>query len=306
MSQYIKKIRTESGDLQIDYNSLANLPQLSTMFSNPNLLINGDFRHPVNQRGQTSYTNSKNWVWCYGIDRWACDGKLNTCNLTVNNGSITITNTGSEAAHLRQTFERAYDNGVYTATISVIAVTGTVNVYVDAASKSEALRVGKNVISLTGAPTYFNFLLAAGSSIQLEYVKLEPGNVSTMFVPRLFAEEIAICKRYFNVISGIRVMGGEQSNELKSYCFSIPAEIKSMMTSPTISTSGVTNTNSTSGICVRSTSTAVLTGFNFTYDFRNSELLVTATSSSTLSKNGHEVQLYINNDFKIWIDAEIY
>ena len=38
MSQYIKKIRTDQGDLQIDYNALANLPTIS----NPNLLINSD------------------------------------------------------------------------------------------------------------------------------------------------------------------------------------------------------------------------------------------------------------------------
>ena len=42
MSQYVTKIKTSDGDLQIDYNALANLPELNTMFSNPNLLINGD------------------------------------------------------------------------------------------------------------------------------------------------------------------------------------------------------------------------------------------------------------------------
>ena len=37
--------------------------------SNPNLLINGDFRNPVNQRNfsRRSYTGSN---WTYGIDRW--------------------------------------------------------------------------------------------------------------------------------------------------------------------------------------------------------------------------------------------
>lgn len=51
MADLIKKIRTEQGDLQIDYSALANLPSI-----NNNLLINSDFRNPVNQRGETTYT----------------------------------------------------------------------------------------------------------------------------------------------------------------------------------------------------------------------------------------------------------
>ena len=51
MADYITKIRTDKGDLPIDYNALANLPTIS----NPNLLINADFRNPVNQRGKTVY-----------------------------------------------------------------------------------------------------------------------------------------------------------------------------------------------------------------------------------------------------------
>ena len=33
---------------------------------NPNLLINTDFTHPVNQRGQNNYETQ----WSYGIDMW--------------------------------------------------------------------------------------------------------------------------------------------------------------------------------------------------------------------------------------------
>lgn len=96
MSTYIKRIRTASGDLQIDYNALANLPttdtalttsgkaadakavgdKLNTMatkdyvnnsvsiISNPNILINGDFQ--VWQRGE-SFSNIEN---AYSADRW--------------------------------------------------------------------------------------------------------------------------------------------------------------------------------------------------------------------------------------------
>jgi len=90
MSQLVKKFRTEAGDLQIDYNALANLPTIS----NPNLLINGDFRNPVNQRGGISYAPSGN-VLVYTIDRWGIFPSLNDGSghsLTVNSGYITFAN----------------------------------------------------------------------------------------------------------------------------------------------------------------------------------------------------------------------
>ena len=62
MAKLITKIRTNEGDLPIDYNALANLPTIS----NPNLLINADFRNPVNQRGKTVYEEATER---YGIDR---------------------------------------------------------------------------------------------------------------------------------------------------------------------------------------------------------------------------------------------
>jgi hypothetical protein len=184
MANLIKKIRTDAGDLQIDYGALANLP------ANPNMLINSNFRDVVNQRGKSSYSNTENWTWCYGIDRWAVNGGLNTISLTINDASITVTNSGKEAAHFRQMFEREYDEGYYTATVNVISITGVASIYLDAAKKSSALVVGKNVFTSSIAPSYFNILLEAGASIELEYAKLEFGKTSTQFIPRFKGEEI--------------------------------------------------------------------------------------------------------------------
>jgi hypothetical protein len=195
MSQLVKKIRTESGDLQIDYNALANLP------GNPNLLINSDFRNPINQRGKTSYKNDKDWSWCYGIDRWACNASLNSCEVTVNDASITIANNGNSEMHFRQLFEQAYDNGTYTATINVIAVTGNVVVHFDGGAKSRTLTVGKNVITLNATPEHFNLLISAGASIELVWIKLEVGSVSTPFVPRIYGEEVYLCKRFCQTVN---------------------------------------------------------------------------------------------------------
>lgn len=195
----IKKIRTNEGDLQIDYNALANLPDLNNTFCSPNLLINSDFRYPVNQRGQTNYINDVNWAWRYTIDRWALNGSLNAMSVVVNNGTITVTNSGSDAVHFRQWFERKYDSGYYTATVNVVAVSGVVRIHMDDSNQSDALVVGKNVITLSAAPEYFNILLEAGASVDLGYVKLEQGTTATPFVPRLYGEELLLCKRFYQV-----------------------------------------------------------------------------------------------------------
>lgn len=217
MSQYITKIRTNEGDKQIDYNALANLP------SNPNLLINSDFRNPINQRGQITYSNNNDWAWCYGIDRWACNASLNSCTLTVNDASITITNNGNSSMHFRQLFEQVYDEGLYTATINIVAVTGNVVVHFDDGVKSSALAVGKNVVTLNAAPEYLNLLIDAGASIELAWIKLEAGSVSTSFVPKQYAEELMICRRYFCVVvPSLMIIARQRYDGFVSYFAGFP------------------------------------------------------------------------------------
>ena len=84
MANLIKKIRTDAGDVQIDYNALANLPSI-----NNNLLINGNFS--INQRGSTSYIQTNTWK--YSVDRWKYVGIM---GVTVNeSGTVSISKTNS-------------------------------------------------------------------------------------------------------------------------------------------------------------------------------------------------------------------
>ena len=48
--------------------NVVDLVAMKSSLSNPNLLINADFRNPVNQRADYNYW--KPLVWTYGIDRW--------------------------------------------------------------------------------------------------------------------------------------------------------------------------------------------------------------------------------------------
>lgn len=60
------------------------------VISNENLLINWDFTNPVNQRGQTTYTNSTS-TYIYTIDRW----RLKNGTVNINTNSIEFLNSQS-------------------------------------------------------------------------------------------------------------------------------------------------------------------------------------------------------------------
>ena len=192
MANLVKKIKTTSGDAQIDYNALANLPDLKNMFSNPNLLTNSDFRKLVNQRGLTTYAASDDWTYC--IDRWRTKG----LSVTVNDGSITVTNNGSSQGSIQQPIGYYFPTGKYTLSCKVVSCSGNVSMGATNTSNNPKLSVGVN------SRTWDNvtigsvaIALDANASVTLEWVKLEYGSVATPLVPRAYAEELALCQRYY-------------------------------------------------------------------------------------------------------------
>ena len=173
--------------------------------SNPNLLINGDFK--VNQRGQQQYSNTS-WNRFYCLDRWCIMAPSNaeggTTTVSINDGGvikITNTNTQGKNSHFRQYFEKVFsgEKCEYTASVNVLSVTGEVTLIMSstewANGKGTILRVGQNHNTYTSAE-FFGLVLSAGASITIEWVKLEKGGIATPFVPRIYAEELAMCQRY--------------------------------------------------------------------------------------------------------------
>lgn len=208
MSTYIKKIRTESGDLQIDYNALANLPQLNTMFSNPNLLINADFRNPVNQRGLSKYAYPANYsLKSYGVDRWWLKGTGST--MEIHDGYVSVVL--PSGCDLGQTIDMRYK--------SYSDVTVSVKCYCDDIIKLATLNnlssMGENTeqfISLTDSINVgffvtnnnMNMFLRSvnkQSTLNIEWIKLEYGVIGTEFDIRLYAEELNLCRYYYQVLT---------------------------------------------------------------------------------------------------------
>ena len=221
--------------------SVNNVPQLSMSFdsdpqtqikqlSNPNLLINGDFR--VNQRGKEDYTNSTSNT-TYTVDRWRISLGNSGLNGTVvtpkTNGSVNLT------GGVNLTCSNAYAGGatpfiqVLENPQNLIGKTLTFSVYISAINSGSCryrlsnyttfetgnLAVGLNTVTYTvpsGTTQIFCGIICNATTafdIDIEYMKLEVGSVATPFSPRPYAEELALCQRYYQhcKIQGATVAG---------------------------------------------------------------------------------------------------
>lgn len=159
---------------------------LGTKFSNPNLLINPDFK--INQRGATSYEKQG-----YSVDRWKI------WNVTVTpstNGGITVKNDKyTDTGTFVQPLENATE-GDSTLSCYVTSVSGTVTMVADDNSQV-ILKQGLNVVHTNKSTKAFTIFLNRGTSITLKWVKLEQGKVATSFVEPNISDELDKCLRYF-------------------------------------------------------------------------------------------------------------
>lgn len=159
---------------------------LGTKFSNPNLLINPDFK--INQRGATSYERQG-----YSVDRWKI------WNVTVTpsaSGGITVKSDKYEdTGTFIQVLENATE-GDSTLSCYVTSVSGTVTMVADDDSQV-ILKQGLNVVHTSRSTKNFTIFLNQGTSITLKWVKLEQGSIATSFVEPNISDELDKCLRYF-------------------------------------------------------------------------------------------------------------
>ena len=159
---------------------------LGNKFSNPNLLINPDFK--INQRGATSYEKQG-----YSVDRWKI---LNVTVTPSANGGITVKNDKyTDAGNILQYLENATE-GDSTLSCYVTSVSGTVTMVADDNSQV-VLKQGLNVVHTSASTRAFTIFLNQGASITLKWVKLEQGKVATSFIAPNNSDELDKCLRYF-------------------------------------------------------------------------------------------------------------
>lgn len=177
--------------------------------SNRNLLDNGDFRNPVNQRGQTSYTGNG-----YGIDRWRVSTNNSTAAVSVGDGCIDFTSDASGTyINFTSTVEKVQP-GNYTLSFLVDDYTKAQQIFLQ--GKASQTVFTSNLLTLpfsvaeTSAITVGIQKKAASSTLKIYAAKLEPGSVQTLAhqengvrvlndPPPNYAEELAKCQRYYQL-----------------------------------------------------------------------------------------------------------
>ena len=203
---------------------------LGNKFSNPNLLINPDFK--INQREASSYTSG------YTVDRWKIS------NATLNATTKTLSNPNSTDGNFLQSLENK-PTGTFTVTLNVASVTGTVKfLWQDGSTPKTGVAISKGVNTYTftaSSLTWVGIQIASGASIQLSYMKLEKGTVATSFIAPNPAEELVKCKRYYDFSSlhfyGVCNSNGSLNEDLVLY--------RHFRTSPTFSTNATYSKNVT-------------------------------------------------------------
>lgn len=191
---------------------------LGTKFSNPNLLINPDFK--INQRGATSYEQQG-----YSVDRWKI---LNVTVTPSTSGGITIkddkyTDTGT----FIQILENATE-GDSTLSCYVTSVTGTVTMFADD-NTQVVLKQGLNVVHTSNSTKNFSIFLNRGTSVTIKWAKLEQGKVVTPFVAPNPAEEITKCYR-FKYIGGATLRARCTANQVFGFTKDLPTALRTKPT----------------------------------------------------------------------------
>lgn len=169
-----------------------------SQLSNPNLLINGDFK--VNQRGFSSGSYNLTSI-TYVVDRFRISSN-SSLTINIEDDGITIENTGSDYFVFSQCLENdiTTDNGL-TASCKVSYVSGDVSLCIHGSQfyNKHITDVGITSISVDSSYSCNQVYLyiTSGAKVKVNWMKLECGTNATPFVPRSYAEELAMCMRYF-------------------------------------------------------------------------------------------------------------
>ena len=324
MAQLVKKIRTEQGDLQIDYNALANLPTTDATlavsgkaadaktvgdslnnintnlsnFRNPNLLINSDFRNPVNQRGATSYESKTSGKDVYNIDRWRASYGTIT---TVNNGSITVAGNTASNRYFYQTFEHKL-SGTFTLSFNITNLQGNISMYYaygDTGSQTVNIPTGTTKMTFTATnlkSVGFFLPKTNGVSATIEWAKLEFGSMATPFTPRPYAEELMLCQRYYQIIDFICSPGfASASDEPNLVTFTTPCSLRAVPSITIKKQPEILRVLSTNDVSTTLTFKSV--------HCKDNVCSITFSSTATLAARSF---MWPIHEFKVEADAEIY
>ena len=195
-----------------------------------NLLDNSDFRNPVNQRGQTSYSG----IWAYSIDRWtAWLDASNSATVSVINGGIT-----PYPGMVIQRIESKYIDSSKTYTLAAMTGDGLLVFSGKITSTSQGSANANNGIYFdynADSDTYQFTLSGLTSASKFVWAALYEGSYTAdtlpPYVPKGYAAELAECLRYYQIIQLYRHLSAIYDNQNRYYGCSLPVK---MRTTPTV------------------------------------------------------------------------
>ena len=195
------------------------------VYTNPNMLINGDFQ--VWQRGELFQTEVRE-AFRYNADRW-CHYTNTASRLIkkVDNGIYT-------EANIMQRLERRLSAGVhYVLSASIDGVVVVLNIV-------GGTPISNNILEYFSSDSLDSIQIKCNDGVDsqiINWVKLEKGDTPTPFVPRLYAEELSLCERYYVVVPQSNYVG--YSGSTGRFWLSLDKMFK-LRTTPNIA-SNVTN-----------------------------------------------------------------
>lgn len=256
---------------------------IAERFSNPNLLLNSNFR--VDQRGRGTYTNNATKPM-YTLDRWV---SINTKVAYNNGGTVTITSlaTTDTSSWFKQILEHAI-NDTCTLSCNITAVTG--NAYLYNQTNGKKIVKGFNTVTLSSLKEA-SIELKQGASITIEWIKLEKGSKATAYVAPNYADELQRCMMYYNVVN--TPLNGYFTTQMYIGC----EALANMRTRPTIK-------------CVGSFWVYYYAG-STKYNFSNFETTLTKYSEITMAAapsgvTHQNMTVIFDEGSYIELDAEVY
>ena len=172
--------------------------------SNPNLLDNTNFFNPINQRNQTSYSNT-DAAPKYSIDRWQVLGGTFDVQTRTYTSNSTL---GIYGNQFRQYIPLESVSIGDTITVSSVIndtrqiFTTTIPQYGDSVADApfllETTWGGFKMITREAEhAALLTMVVNVSQSITVDWIKMEFGNFATPYVPKGYGAELAECLRYF-------------------------------------------------------------------------------------------------------------
>lgn len=172
--------------------------------SNPNLLDNTNFFNPINQRNQTSYSNT-DAAPKYSIDRWQVLGGTFDVQTRTYTSNSTL---GIYGNQFRQYIPLESVSIGDTITVSSVIndtrqiFTTTIPQYGDTVADAPFLLETtwggfKMITRKAEHAALLTMVVNVSQSITVDWIKMEFGNFATPYVPKGYGAELAECLRYF-------------------------------------------------------------------------------------------------------------